>query len=319
MTDPGLFDVDVVRASDALARDISWAHQRDIRVLGIPVVCQSNSRYVCDRFADAFAVCQHEEGDAPGAPALVVRIAIVDWPEEGARSPDVRTFALDGHRLLLHSSGGVAWIDPERREAVAFVGAAIAADRRRFTRHVLDAMTLALLTHYDRHPVHGSAVVHGANAVLLVGPSGSGKSTLAHAAHEAGLMVLSEDTVWIQQQPQFRVWGLPRAVHLLDGSSPEKRVVALTRTEAATPCSASAATVCLLERGHRSAQLERLGGDAIAETLSRDVASGFDRYPDRHRAVVRRLAAPGGWRLKLTDDASAALPLLTRMLNAGTS
>jgi hypothetical protein len=316
MPDPRVSEVDLVPIDDVLGRHAS-PYACEMRVLGIPVVCSSNSRYVCDRFAEVFAVCQHDAVRATDAPSLTVRVMVVPWPDHTWTSPPVRAFALDATRLLLHAPGSVAAIDPERREAVAFVSAAFAADRIAFDRHLLEGMTLALLTHYDRHPLHTSAVVQGERAVLLTGPSGAGKSTLAHVAHAAGLTVLSEDTVWIQQQHEFRVWGLPRVIYLRDGIGPDKRAVPLA-TAAATVCSAPTAVVCVLERGHHAARLERLDADAIGRALSEDVAAGFDRYPDRHLAVVRQLAAPGGWKLQLTDDATAALPLLQQMLNAET-
>jgi hypothetical protein len=318
MPDRRIPEVDVMPVDDVLGRHTSLPHVREMRVLGIAVVCQSNSRYVCDRFAEVFAICQHDASAPTDAPPLTVQVMIVPWPDHGSTSPPIRAFALDATRLVLHSPGSIAAIDPERREAVAFASAAFAADRIAFARHLLEAMTLALLTHHDRHPLHASAITKGARAVLLTGPSGTGKSTLAHVAHAAGLNVLSEDTVWIQQHPEFQVWGLPRAVYLRDGAGPDKLAVPLTGTAAAAICSAPTARVCLLERGHHSARMERLDADAIGRALSQDVAAGFDRYPERHLAVVRRLAAPGGWKLQLTDDATAALPFLRQMLNAET-
>jgi hypothetical protein len=307
-------DIDFVPVTDALAREASWLHEHRTRILGIPVVCRSNSRYVCERFAEAFAICQDDVDDGTSPPELSVRVAIVPWPEHPVPPPPVRAFAPDAARLLLHSPATAGTVDPDRREAIAFASAAFAADPDGLTRQLLETMTFALIAHVDRHPLHASAIVHERRAVLLAGPSGAGKSTLAHVADAAGLHVLSEGTGWIQQQPRLRVWGLPRGVHLRSGAGLGKSSLPLTMPAAERPRSADSATVCLLEPGHPTAHLEPLDADAVARALTQ-VESGFDRFPDRHRAVVSRLSEGGGWRLRLTGDASDALPFIKRILD----
>jgi hypothetical protein len=322
--------VDFIPASDALYRDAQWAYAREHRILGHRVVCRSNSRYVCDLFDDAFGVCeQNGAAEAANTQPLRVQILVHDAPEGRPAPVPVRHCCVDATRLLMQSPASAAIVDPERRDATAYVSAELAADRTHFQRAFLDAMTLALLTHFDRHPVHAAAILRGQRAVLLAGPSGAGKSTLAHLAHCAGIPVMSEDTVWIQLEPDFQVWGLPRGVHLLAPAAPgeisgpgltgehaaRKVVVPLASDRAAPRCSAGAAGVCLLQPGCSTPTLERLTPGEIAAALSHEVAPGFDRYPERHAGVVRALATTGGWRLRLSNDPGEALPLLRRMLD----
>jgi serine kinase of HPr protein (carbohydrate metabolism regulator) len=170
--------------------------------------------------------------------------------------------------------------------------------------------------------------------VLLVGESGAGKSTLAYLAQTEGLEVLSEDTVWIQIIPVLRVWGRPRALHLLPGAEahfPELRANAVSlrpngKSKLTVPtgpadeqwtCAVNGAMVCLLQRGAASAQLSRLGTAAVYEALARSPSAGFDRYPERREECARRLAENGGWQLSLSADPREALPLLRELIRNG--
>jgi hypothetical protein len=78
---------------------------------------------------------------------------------------------------------------------------------------------------------------------------------------------------------------------------------------------ADCAGVCILEKASGAPVLARLGPDAIIAALTERPAPGFDRFPDRQVAVARALAQDGGWKLTLSDDPRAALPLLLRMLD----
>jgi hypothetical protein len=240
-------------------------------------------------------------------------------------------------RLVVHSPGSVAVADPARDEAVAYVTTGLAADREHFRAAVLEAITLALLSHRDRLPLHAAAVVRDGRAVLLAGVSGAGKSTLACVAHDAGLAVLSEDRVWVQLAPALRVWAggsTPGRLRLrpetaarlseparrslrpaADGSG--KLVLALVERPDDAPLFADRATLCILERGTGHAALERIDPPALVAALGAQLAPGFDRHPERHDLVARALAGVGGWRLTLSADPRAALPHLTTMLAEG--
>src|SRR4051812_34594868 len=275
---------------------------------------ESNSRHVMRTVEQAFAgwTVVRDLVD-PAIPLLNVRIVVHDGGEHGAHRTPVRYIAPDASRIIMQSPGSIAISDPERRESVAYVTTTFAADRDHFRGAMIEAATSALIAHFDRHPLHASAVAHNGRAVLLVGPSGAGKSTLAHRAHDAGFDALSEDGVWISLEPALRVWGWPGYARLLPGTGSEKIVVPLAATRACY--TADDAIVCLLARGERAA-LEALSPDVVAAELRRDVAPGFDRFPARHERVSLALASRGGWRLTLSADPRDALPLLSRLLSS---
>ena len=157
-------------------------------------------------------------------------------------------------------------------------------------------MTLALVTAFDRHPIHAAAIARNGRGVLLAGASGAGKSTLAHMANSAGFDVLSEDTVWIQQTPSFRLWGWPGHARLIPASGGAKARVALGNSDRASCFYADQAVVCLLHRG-AAASLTRISSSEVRHELEATLAPGFDRFPTRHNDVGEMLAAGGGWRL----------------------
>src|SRR3954469_19856344 len=112
-------EVDFIPITDVLGRHAWLPHVSERRVLGVPVVCRSNSRYVCERFETAFSIAQHEECAA--ARTLTLRVVIGSGTEYVAPPIPVRAIAVDAARILLQSPGSVACIDPDRREAVAYV------------------------------------------------------------------------------------------------------------------------------------------------------------------------------------------------------
>jgi hypothetical protein len=320
-------------ATDALMRETALAHHLELPVLGISTHFETNSRDVFELLEESFGRWRGIDGvDASHSLSpLRVRVVVHEGREHGAaHRADVRVRHrwFDAKRLLIKSTGSSALSDPARRGAVAYVSTELLASREYFRTEVLDAITLALLSHFDRHPVHAAAIAHDDHAILLAAPSGTGKSTLAYLAHRAGLDVLSEDHVWIQRQEALRVWGWPSRIRLLAHSVarfPElanlttssvrggKEKLAIDVTGPAS-VSARSAVLCLLERGQGRVSLERVGATQLVDRLTKEVAPGFDRFPERHRDTIAALAAPGGWRLRLSSDPSEALPFLLRML-----
>jgi hypothetical protein len=320
--------------ADALVPDSALLRPVELPVLGIPVRFETNSRYLLDCVDESFGEWREVAPDASGVDHLRVRLIAYQGAEGADAWPDahvpVRHTCPDSVRLIAHSPGSIGISDPARREAVAHVSTELAADRAHFRAAMLEALTLALVTQFDRHPLHAAAIARGDKAVLLAGPSGAGKSTLAWLAHEAGLEVLGDDRVWIQLEPKPRMWAWPGRVRLLPEVQHGARASdagvlderdgkrKLARSLGGTPGPArhdmGDVVVCVLERGDEAATLQRASAADLAEILHREVAPGFDRFPERHARVVRVLTRRAGWRLRLSPDPTEALPLLRRML-----
>lgn len=305
--------VDFTPVSDTLLRAPLLDHAVELPMLGIRTRFESNSRHVIETIEQAFGGWKAVSCAAEENP-LRVRIVVRDGVEGAARPVPVRYIAPDAVRIIAQSSSSVAISDPERRESVAYVTAELAADRDHFRGAMVEATTLALLSHFDRHPLHASAIARDGRAVLLAGASGAGKSTLAHLAHGAGIDVMSEDHVWLQLAPQFQVWGWPGHARLLLPGQTQKQLVPLSGSHRSACFSAHSAVVCVLARGAR-ASLDRIESVEVFEALTRDVAPGFDRFPARHTECARALAEHGGWRLTLSPHPGDALPFLQHMLD----
>lgn len=313
---------------------VAITHAVEIPLVGVRTTFETNDARVAAAIADSFgAWCGTDSGESDAAgERLAVRVLVVPG-DEGA-SPGhapVRHHVPDAERVIVRSPGSVGIADSRRREAIAWITGALVDDCRHFRAAVLEALTLALVTGVDRHPLHAAAVAQGERALLLAGASGAGKSTLTLAALQAGLDVVSEDRVWIQLAPRLRVWGWHGELRLVDASS------TLGTTADAAPSTrdgktklgialadagrwrrrAERARVCVVER-ERAARprVEPLTADEVRDALSRDVAPGFDRFPARHARVVDALAERGGWRLVPSLDARESVPLLREMLGS---
>lgn len=343
--------MDFLPTADPLLRRPNLAYSRVLQVLGLDVRFESNSRYVIDLVEESFGAWHgptedtrtrgndgvqggHSQptGGAVLVPALRVTLIVHDAkepPESGAR---VRHISTGDGRLLIHSGGSVAVVDPARAEVLAFITTALAAEREQFRDAVLEAGTLALLASVDRHPLHAAAIERDGHAVLLAGVSGTGKSTLAYLASRSGMRVLGDDHVWVQLEPRLRIWGsgalrmrlLPDTVALFPelagtdaATSLDARGKSAFRLDDASFTGAracGAATLCVIARG-ATASLERIDPIELRKALGSQLAPGFDRFADRHATVVQTLTASGGWRLTLSGDPFDALPLLERMLD----
>jgi len=324
--------------TDPIHRDDPVTHEAVIPVLGIPTHFRSNARAVIDAADESFGIWRalapaaEEQSDERATVTLFVH-AGSEGPEPHA---PVRYRTLDGRRLLLATPGSQAVVEPLRRDALGWITPALVADRDHFRYGVLDALTYAILSPLERYPLHAAALVRDGRALLLVGPSEVGKSTLSYAAARAGIAVMAEDLVHLQTQPSLRVWGLTAQLNLLGSArrhfpelrnratslvanGKEKLTVDLRPLGAVTPTPVvDRVAVCLLARDGASGPptLEVLDRTQLLSALDPGAETGFDIFRNEMRAGFAQLAARGGWRMSLSPDPNAALPLLERMLES---
>ncbi len=279
-------------------------------VFGLPVVFVSDDPHALD-FSRMLAMelgvlATLETSVEP----LVIRIVVKD--EDIDDVDDYKLHFIEGGNGALRIEGGgiSARVDPLRREGEIVSGRLATLEARDARNAAIEAVMLALVSCFDRHPVHASAIVAKGRAILFAGASGAGKSTLAHRAHLDGFGFLSEDIVRIQLDPALRIWGGPAFVHLAQASESVKQRIPLERQ---TPAFAETATVCVLARGDH-ARLEPITAGVVRASLDEQLAPGFDRFPWRHDAVMDALACNGGWRLTLGADPDDAMDVLRPLL-----
>ncbi len=242
---------------------------------------------------------------------------------DASRGDPVGYHKVGARRLELAGSWCEGWADAELREARARVGPELLAATEQFRYLVLEAAVLFLLTGPNRFPVHASAIITRGEALLLAGSSGVGKSTLAWLAAGAGWEVLSDDIVYVQQDPRWRVWGggsaqswfaadahrhipaLAERTAELRANGEAKR--SLGRTLPMPPVTERVA-LCLLQRGTEPRVAPVSEADALALMLGAP-EPGFDVFPEAAAAGLRPLAARAV-RLTLGQDPGAALPFL---------
>ena len=280
----------------------------DTVLFGVRIRFESNRREVLD-----------------AALALYPPYADVSAPEPSIyivlETYDVREFVsdsvhIDGTELSIVRDGIFLRADAERRRGACIFPDAL--DDGDAIGDAVNTVAMFLVAQAGRVPVHASAVMFGDRAVVLAGRSGAGKSSLALAADRAGHPVLSDDTVFVQTQPEFRLWALPQAIHVFEKDAPAgarnglryrsgrwKHVLPIT-----TPrYHAERAVLCVLARGNAAA-LEPMPEEEAVDALTRDPESGYEFYGVRAAEAVRAIARGGVWRLTLSDDPDAAIGVL---------
>ena len=316
--------------------DVVLPHVVTIPVLGLPTRFAANDPAMLEIIDEAFglwsALGGHDLRDTDAERAVLVRIEVAS--DGGDDDLDTRGAPMshemsDDLRFVARCAGSVATSDPARRLATIRATPALVADRPRFRTEMLEAVVLALLSCYDRHPVHAAAVAHRGHALLLAAPSGTGKSTIAYLCHAAGLDLLGDDHVRVQLAPSLRIWGWPGRVRLNSetaaalgmsqlpvqlANGKRKVVIDASPGVSAGRLVADDATVCLLSRDGGPLALESLPAESLQRAHDEQLAPGFDRFPAQWPAVAHALTARGGWRLNLTNDAQDALPVVRDLI-----
>ncbi|HEU0014863.1 MAG TPA: hypothetical protein VFQ45_14345 [Longimicrobium sp.] len=296
-------------------------------VLGIPVRFESDAAEVLAAVEESFGAWRGTPVSGEWTARAPVRVRLCMAVSGDVDGGDIEVHRREPRFMALRGGGVQAYAHTGRCAAAGRISPTLLGDRTRLRGGVLDALTLWLLTALDRQPLHAAGIARGDAALLLAGPSGVGKSTTAYAAMRAGLDVLAEDGVYLQESPVPRVWGMPGFVHLhpgaarwfpeLAGLAPITRAngdVKLAIPTARPRTGVARAGICLLARGD-AAGVERVGADEVERALLGEMEPGFDRFAATIGGPVRRLASRGGWRLTLPPSPPDAVPLLRRVLD----
>ncbi len=305
----------------------------ELPVLGIPVSFESNDGRLLEVVDEAFGVWRVLERTPHvlSSRRLRARFVMRDGDEgPGAHASLGYEMPVRG-RVVLRTPGSMGVADATVGEVNAVVTRTLVADRAHFRYGVLEALTLALLTRFDRMPFHAAAIVRDGLALVLAGPTGVGKSTLSYAALRAGFQVLTDDAVYLQTDPVIRIWGFPGHIHLpadashrfpeLAGAAPALRAngkekisvdVGVRGGMVERPLVEDAA-LCVLRRtdgrpaGHASSAAE------IEALLTSRIEPGFDLFADAIGPAVSRLARRGGWILDVGGDPSDVMDVIRGM------
>ena len=310
-------------------------HQVVIPVLGVPIRFTSNSAAALEAVERVFGHWRALSAHAGlvAAAGAEFRIILHEGDEGDAPHGPPNFRMPDADRLLWQTRGSMGIVDVRRRDAVAYITTALLADWERLRFEMVEGMTLNLATAFDRYPVHAAAIARGDVALLLAGPPGTGKSTLALQAHRRGWRVLTDDAAYVQLEPEFRLWGVPGHVLLLDnarGGDPEraglipattadgtaKVTVPLAGAWPAPGAPAPVATragVCLLERNGGPARCTAASAEEVRRFLAEGLGLSRLRFGSELETALARLARGGGWRLSLSDEPADAAPFLETM------
>jgi len=282
---------------------------------GIPTLIIADDPQLLEAASAAYANWLAER--PVGEPVIELRLEI-GRPSTTNVSLDI---AVDGSRLRLKGRGCEGMADAATGKASAIASREVANDPVALM-DVLDTLLLFLLARRGRTPVHASAFMLGELAVVLAGRSGSGKSTLALAAARRGYRVLSDDMVFVQQEPAFALWGFPRPIHVFPEDAPAGDHAVRTRNsklKSAIPFDRAAlraeqAALVVLERGTELVIQPIAREQAVEALMSLD--AGFDLLAADSRNAIEALASCGAWRLTLGADPLAAIDFVTRRLTA---
>ncbi len=302
-------------------------------MLGIPVYFETNAIEILDVLQETFGLW----ASLTDYPELVSRRAVrarflLQGGDEGPHHHAPLTYRMPQFEtVILETPGSHGVADATRREVVARVTEDLVGDRAHFRYGVVEALTLALLTRFDRLPFHAAAIVRGGNTLLLAGPTGAGKSTLCYVASRAGYRVLTDDAVYLQFVPRLRVWGIPGHLHLpreatqrfpeLGGQIPSLLANGKEKVEVSVPAEATVtppvvtgrAAVCILRGPTAKAAVSRLDRATVRQKLTARLEEGFEVFAEQMGWAIDVLAPHQGWLLDVGGKPDDAIPQLEEM------
>jgi hypothetical protein len=280
----------------------------DITVFGVRVKFEADDARLLNVAIAQFSHSGRADCSVDGQ-SVSVTLAIRD-----GEFPVVQGASIEGSRLAIASDRIAAYADGSAGEGRCTchseeVDTPAAAE-------AINTVVLFLVAHAGRIPVHASAFMLRETAIVLAGRSGSGKSSLAYAADRKGLSVLSDDTLYVQTEPQLRIWALPTAIHMLDISAPDggamrfrsgrwKHVLPIQRWAHV----AERSVLCVLDRGD-AIGLAPMHDEEAVNVLTRSPEPGYEFYGPRSATAIRALTHGGCWKLTLSQDPDSAIDAL---------
>jgi hypothetical protein len=281
----------------------------DILLFGIRVAFSSDDERALDIALTMYADWRHD--DAPDdVETIRIELSSYSVNQEFADRHDV-----EGHGLSIRRKGIAIVADGRTGTgSCTFPSDADSSD----IADLINTMVLFLMGHAGRVPLHASAVMLDGTAIVFAGASGAGKSTLALAASRAGLPLLSDDTIFVQAFPVFRLWSLAGAIHVFAKDAPpgsdgamrfragrwKKSLLAPERARVAHE-----AVLCVLERDE-TVHLAPLSAEEAVHSLTVNPEPGYQFYGDASVIAARALAGKCAWRLALSADPAEAIALI---------
>lgn len=298
-----------------------FAYRASLSLFGVLVEVESNSESAA--IAAQARISSGKPVDSPNDDQKSVYIVLSSYAvnEPRARCAD----SVNANSLCL-SFGQVT----VRADAESGRGICEFPDDCEFDRlfaEAVDTIVLFLVARAGRIPIHASAFMLRDTAIVLAGRGAAGKSTLALAAAQAGLAVLSEDTIFVQLRPKLRLWSRTEAIHVFERDAPPGAPGAMRyrsgRWKKILPVNtpqnfADKAVLCVLSPGD-GLSLTPMAPDDAVTAVTENPEPGFDLYGARSVEAASLLAGNGAWRLTLSKSPREAIDLIRHTLLPGKS
>lgn len=322
--------------TDELYRDVQCPHAVMLPVLGVETLFSTNAPELLAAIEQCYGAWQAiaDRSDLVSASPARVQIVLHEGHGVDAEAPGfAHGFAYrvpDATRLMVFAPSSFGVADTTRLQSIAYVDASLVARPAALIEGVLEPMTLFLLGALDRQPIHGVAILRGDVALVLAGPSGVGKTTLMYAAQQHGFTALGDEPVYVQMEPQLRVWCRTSPIRLpaqaiahfpeLKGLEPTALPNGKSKVlvEAGDPVRrhADRVGICLLRRGEGGEPvLARLTPAQAADEVAMRPEQGYDLYAATLRDRITRVAQRGAWSLDVAGTPQDVVPFLEQMFD----